>query len=150
MLIISKKELFMDSKLIMCILEIAEVGRDTLGCLIKKSDDSEFRSLMAEEFAEFQDIARNTMEYAARSNINFKSSKRFKANPLSGLKLGTFSARKSPSYMSEMLIISNTIGLVDIKKSLKEYSEANEEVKSLAYRLLDITNKNIQELLSFV
>ncbi|NLB60905.1 MAG: hypothetical protein GX802_00500 [Clostridiales bacterium] len=140
----------MDSKLIMCILEVAEVGRDTLGCFIKKSVDCEFRSLMAEEFAEFQDISRNTMEYAARSNINFKSSKRFKANPFSGLKLGTFSAKKSPSCMAEMLIINNTIGLIDIKRGLKEFNEANEETKSLAYHSLDVVNKNIQELLSYV
>ena len=30
----------MDASVIKCILEVSEVGRDTLGNLIKKSDDS--------------------------------------------------------------------------------------------------------------
>lgn len=140
----------MDASVIKCILEVSEVGRDTLGNLIKKSDDSGFRSVMADEFAKFQDITRNTMEYAAKNNISFKSSKKFRTNPLSNFRLGTLSIKKTPEYMAEMLVVSNIIGLIDIKKALKECGEANEDVKALAYSLIDVLNSNIQEMLSFV
>ena len=105
---------------------------------------------MADEFAKFQDITRNTMEYAAKNNISFKSSKKFRVKSFVKFQVRYAVNQKTPEYMAEMLVVSNIIGLIDIKKALKECSEANEDVKALAYSLIDVLNSNIQEMLSFV
>ena len=54
-------------------------------------------------------------------------------------------ANKSPSHISEMLIQGSTMGIIDLTKKLKEYAEADQEILSLANKLLKLEQNNVEE-----
>lgn len=54
-------------------------------------------------------------------------------------------ANKSPSHISEMLIQGSTMGIVDLTKKLKKYTDADEEILALANKLLQLEQNNVEE-----
>lgn len=50
---------------------------------------------------------------------------------------------KSTSHIAEMIIQGATMGVIDITKRIKEYSEVDEEILELANDLLKFEQRNI-------
>jgi hypothetical protein len=45
---------------------------------------------------------------------------------------------KTPSHISEMLIQGSTMGIIDISKKIKEYTNVDKEIHDLANKLLQL------------
>jgi hypothetical protein len=54
-------------------------------------------------------------------------------------------ADKSPEHIAEMMIQGSTMGVIQITRKLKEYNEADEEIKYMGEHLLTLEQQNIDE-----
>lgn len=59
-------------------------------------------------------------------------------------------ADKTPSHISEMLIIGSTMGVINAVKNLKKYEDAEPRIVRLMERLLKFEEENIQQLKEFL
>ena len=57
---------------------------------------------------------------------------------------------KTPSHISEMLIIGSNMGVINAVKNLKKYKDAETGIVSLMERLLKFEENNIQQLKDFL
>lgn len=57
---------------------------------------------------------------------------------------------KTPSHISEMLIIGSNMGVIDVIKNIKKYQEAEREIVGVMEKLLRLEEKNIQKLKEFI
>ncbi len=57
---------------------------------------------------------------------------------------------KTPSHISEMLIIGSNMGVINAVKNMKKYQDAEPGILSLMERLLRFEENNIQQLKAFL
>lgn len=139
-----------NKELLESIYKTAELGRDILGKLIKTCDDSNFRFAMATEFAEYLAIIDDAKAHAERSGQSLEPNKRkTKSAVHSALKLNVM-IDKTSSHLAEMLVQGSTMGVIEIKRSLRENAQADEEVVGLGERLLQTEQNNIRSMLEYV
>ena len=54
------------------------------------------------------------------------------------------------SKLARMMAFGSLAGVVDIKRKIREYSDADEDIKNIAHELLERELKNLARLLAFV
>jgi hypothetical protein len=123
----------------------AEMGKDTINQLIGISQDDEYKKMLRSQFEEYKMIYDSTNEKLKELNKEAKD-----INALS--KVSTYAminlkilANKSPSHISEMLIQGSTMGIIDLTKKLKEYSNADKKILDLVNKLLELEQNNVEE-----
>jgi hypothetical protein len=57
---------------------------------------------------------------------------------------------KTPSHISEMLIIGSNMGIIDAIKNLKKYKDAEPSIVKLMEKLLKFEEDNVQQLKQFL
>lgn len=57
---------------------------------------------------------------------------------------------KTPSHISEMLIIGSNMGIIDAIKKLKKYKDAEQDIIKLMEKLLKFEEDNVQQLKQFL
>ncbi|KPU43266.1 hypothetical protein OXPF_32800 [Oxobacter pfennigii] len=123
----------------------AEMGIDTIHQLIGISQDEEYKKMLRSQLQEYKIIYDSTEEKLKEINKAAKDINAFsKGSAYAMINLKTL-ANKSPSHISEMLIQGSTTGIVDITKKLKEYADADDEILSLANKLLILEQNNVEE-----
>ncbi|MEG1548596.1 MAG: hypothetical protein RR232_01315 [Clostridia bacterium] len=137
-----------NKELLHTIYENAAIGKQTLGRLIKKSKDATFRNVMAEQFAEYQKLLceaenlRNIFETSSVAHIP-------RTPIFASLYLNT-ALDATSSHMAEMVIQGSTMGIIDMRRQLRELSGADTAVISLGEKLLLIEENNIRQMYNYV
>lgn len=121
------------------------MGKNTISQLIGISQDEEYKRLLQSQLQEYTTIYNSTDKKLKELNKDAKNINSFsKASTYAMINLKTLT-NKSPSHISEMLIQGNTMGIIDLTKKLKEYDDADQEILSLANKLLKLEQNNIEE-----
>jgi hypothetical protein len=114
--------------------------------ILKEGEDIEFREVLKEQLNDYTNIANSAME------LLYKEGKKVKdINAMSkiasyiGIKMGTLKSDSS-SNLAEMMLKGSTMGITDITKHLNKYTNVDKEVRSLADKLLELEEDNIEAL----
>lgn len=127
------------------IYQNAEMGKDTINQLIDISQDEGYKKLLQSQLEEYTSIYDRTDKKLKELDKEAKSINSFsKASTYAMINFKTL-ANKSPSHISEMLIQGSTMGIIDLTKKLKEYADADQEILSLANKLLKLEQNNVEE-----
>lgn len=127
------------------IYQNAEMGKNTISQLINISQDEEYKKLLQSQLQEYTSIYDSTDRKLKEFNKEAKNINSFsKASTYVMINLKTM-VNKSPSHISEMLIQGSTMGIIHITKKLKEYADADQEILSLANKLLKLEQNNVEE-----
>lgn len=127
------------------IYQNAEMGKNTISQLIGISQDEEYKKLLRSQLQEYASIYGSTDKKLRELNKDAKNINAFsKVTTYAMINLKTL-ANKSPSHISEMLIQGSTMGIIDLTKKLKEYADADQEILSLANKLLQFEQNNVEE-----
>ena len=59
-------------------------------------------------------------------------------------------ADKSSDHIAEMMIQGSIMGVIDMSRSLKRYSQAESSVKKLGEKLIETEENNIQQMKGFL
>jgi hypothetical protein len=139
-----------NAELLNFVYQNSQMGVDTIKQLTALTEDEQFKAHLESEYNEYNEI-----HIAARKALNENG---YDEKGISGMeKLKTYLvlnmqtlSDKSPSHISEMLIIGSNMGAVNAVRSLKKYQNAEPAIVSLMDRLLKFEENNIQQLKGFL
>ncbi|HOV26689.1 MAG TPA: hypothetical protein PK566_10075 [Pseudobacteroides sp.] len=123
----------------------AEMGEDTIKQLLGIARNDEFKDMLRSQLDEYKlinDMANDKLKELGKSPKDLGAIT--KARTYMAINLKTMT-NKSPSNISQMMIQGSTMGIIDITKKMKEYSDADKEVMDLAQRLLTFEQRNVDE-----
>lgn len=139
-----------NAELLNFVYQNSQMGVNTISQLIDIAEDSNFKKHLESQYKEYREI-----NDAARKALNKNG---FDEKGISTLdKIKTYSminmqtlTDKTPSHISEMLIIGSNMGIIDAVKNIKKYKDAESNILNLMKRLLKFEENNIQELKEFL
>ena len=132
------------------IYQNSQMGVDTIEQLMGIVEDNNFKRHLKSQFNEYKKI-----HDAAQKSLNENGYDEKGISTLSKIKtylminIQTLTD-KTPSHISEMLIIGSNMGVINAVKNLKKYKDAEPGIISLMEQLLKFEENNIQQLKEFL
>ena len=128
----------------------AEMGRDGLYYVLRKTDDPAFRRLVETQLMEYQSIMDDAGDRLRNAGQTPQGSP-----PAAKLLARLTASRKAaqnntPSALAEMLIQGSAMGVTKIARQLSLYRSRCEEAAELAARLQKTEENNIHQLKSYL
>lgn len=133
------------------IYQNAQMGQDTITQLIKITEENnDFKELLEKQKNEYKDIFDQCDKYINKMNSEPKGiGKMAEFSTYFMINIKTITD-KSPSHISEMLMQGSVMGIIEIRKNLKKYQEADQSILDLGKRLLKIEEHNLDECKKFL
>lgn len=138
-----------NKELVKAVYHNAEMSKDIIGRMIKICDDPSLRAALAEEYAQYHEITCESKGICDEKGYFVKTKKQGKAAIFSGMAINTM-INKSTPHLAEMMVQGSTMGVIDMKRALREYPGAEENVRTLAEKLMHTEQNNIKCMLEFV
>ena len=132
------------------IFQNSEMGTNTLAELIEICEDKPFKQVLVKQQEGYTSInteAKNLIESEEKEPKGVSTFDQIKTYIM--IKASTLNDR-SPSHFAEMMIQGSTMGTVALCKQLNSYKDVKTEIRTLAKRLLDFEEKNIEELKKYL
>jgi hypothetical protein len=139
-----------NAELLNFIYQNSQMGVDTIKQLIGIVEDEEFKKHLESQFNEYKEIhnaAQNALNENGYDEKGIGALNKIKTYLMINIQTLT---DKTPSHISEMLIIGSNMGIINAVKNLKEYHNAEPGIVSLMERLLRFEENNIQQLKVFL
>lgn len=133
------------------IYQNAQMGQDTITQLIKITEENnDFKELLEKQKNEYKDIFDQCDKCINKMNSEPKGiGKMAEFSTYFMINIKTITD-KSPSHISEMLMQGSVMGIIEIRKNLKKYQEADQSILDLGKRLLKIEEHNLDECKKFL
>lgn len=139
-----------NTELLEYVFQNSEMGVNTLSQLIDQSHDDAFKKHLNAQLNEYDAIHNE-----AKNKIQIKGDKEKGVGKFNEIKtylminIQTLTD-KSASHIAEMLIIGSNMGIIQAIKKLKDYKDADEDVKALMNRLLEFEENNVRRLKNYL
>lgn len=132
------------------IYQNARMGCESISYVSDKSEDENFKSALLKQYNEYDKIAHDAAELLGESGEPAKEKGPVsKAMLWSGVQMNTI-ADKTPDHIAEMMIQGSIMGIIDMSRNLKRYSETKTAVKKIGERLIETEENNIQSMKGFL
>ena len=137
-----------DTKELICsIQENASIGKDTLAKLIKHCGDATLRNVLAEQFADYHKLIEEAERLTCGDGCQMKKVKR--APIFAGMCLN-LAMDSTSTHIAEMVIQGSLMGFIEMKRQLRECSDADAAVRELAERLALTESANLRRMYDFI
>lgn len=139
-----------NAELLNFVYQNSQMGVDTIKQLINIVEDEEFKKHLESQFNEYKGIhsaAQNALNENGYDEKGIGTLDKIKTYLMINMQTLT---DKTPSHISEMLIIGSNMGVINAVKNLKKYQNAEPSIISLMERLLKFEENNIQQLKEFL
>ena len=139
-----------NAELLNFIYQNSQMGVDTIKQLIGIVEDNNFKKHLESQFNEYKEIHCAAQKALNESGYDEKGiGKLDKIKTYLMINMQTMTD-KTPSHISEMLIIGSNMGIINAVKNLKKYKEADPDILSLMEKLLKFEENNVQQLKEFL
>lgn len=139
-----------NAELLNFIYQNSQMGVETIQQLMGIVRDEKFKKQLESQFKEYEEIHSTARKMLNENGYDEKGiSAMEKIRTYLMLNMQTMTD-KSPSHISEMLIIGSNMGIINAVKNLKKYKGAESKIKSLMERLLKFEENNVQRLKEFL
>ena len=140
----------MDSaKLSGFIYKKAQMGIFTIPLVAAQCKDASFKALLKRQYAFYKYAARRAAKKIRDKEIVLSSCEKIRVAAM--IKFNSFPyPYTAVSKLARMMAFGSLAGVVDIKRKIREYSDADEDIKNIAHELLERELKNLARLLAFV
>ncbi len=126
------------------------MGVDTVNQLIGIVEDEHFKKHLQSQLNEYREINNTSESLLNKNGYDEKGISKFsKIKTYMMINMQTMT-NKTPSHISEMLIIGSNMGVIDAVKNLKKYSNAESDILALMKKLLQFEENNIQQIKNFL
>lgn len=139
-----------NAELLNFIYQNSQMGVDTINQLIGITEDENFKKYLNSQLNEYREIhttAKSLLNQNGYDEKGISAFEQIKTYLMINMQTLT---DKTPSHISEMLIIGSNMGVIDAVKNIKRYQEAEREIVGLMEKLLRFEENNIQQLKSFL
>lgn len=128
----------------------AKMGSDSINYLTDKITDAALLSDLQTQHSSYSSIINKTQtELANNQALPKETSPASQVGLWSGVQLNTL-VDKSPCHIAEMLIQGSTMGVIDMTKTLKEYSDAPQNLKDIGQELIQLEENSIQKMKQYL
>jgi hypothetical protein len=139
-----------NAELLNFIYQNSQMGVDTISQLIDINEGGEFRKHLNSQYNEYKEIHNTAQKKLNENGFDEKGIGALdKLKTYLMINMQTLTD-KSPSHISEMLMIGSNMGIINAVKNIKKYSDAEPSILSLMERLLKLEENNIQQLKKFL
>lgn len=139
-----------NAELLNFVYQNSQMGVDTISQLLDIVDDPEYKKVLDSQLNEYELINRSTRALLNDNGYEEKGiSALDKARTYLSLNVQTLTD-KSPSHVSEMLIIGSNMGVINAVKNMKKYKNAEQPILDQMDKLLKFEESNIQQLKTFL
>lgn len=139
-----------NAELLNFVYQNSQMGVDTIKQLIDIAQDEEFKKHLESQFNEYKEIHITAKTMLNKNGYNEKGISAFdKIKTYIMINMQTLTD-KTPSHISEMLIIGSNMGVVNAVKNLKKYKDAEKDILGLMEKLLKFEENNIAQLKAFL
>ncbi len=132
-----------NAQLLQDIYQNTVMGKVALNQLIKRCEDANFRKAMADQFAEYHQVQTEAQRLLKATHLEPKQPPVFPLRIHTSLNLRLDS---TSTHMAEMLMQGSVMGIVDLSRSLRKYSQADSEARALGEQLLRTEENNLRRL----
>ena len=129
------------------VFQNAQMGVDSTQRLIELVEDKPFQSVLIAQRNRYQDVYDRTLQLSDQELKGKKTLQKLSSTMM--INLQTIKD-KTPSHLAGMMIQGNTMGVIDMTKSLRENQAADPPVLALAQDLLSMQKGNIEEMKSYL
>lgn len=139
-----------NAELLNFIYQNAQMGTETIQQIIDIVKDDEFIKHLGTQYDEYKKILNEAQDLLNQNGYDEKGINTFeKLRTYLTINMQTLTDR-TPSHISEMLLIGSNMGVINAIKNLKHYPNADTHIRSLMERLLESEENNIQQLKNFL
>ena len=139
-----------NNELLTKIYQNARMGCDSISYVSEKSKDEDMRESLLEQHRKYSDIAQDATKLLNESGEPAKDKGPVsKAMIWSSVQMNTL-ADKTSDHIAEMMIQGSMMGVIDMSRNLKRYSDTDKPVLSLGERLIEAEERNIQNMKSYL
>lgn len=139
-----------NAELLNFIYQNSEMGVNTISQLIGIVEDEDFKNHLKSQFDEYEEIHTAAKSLLNKNGYDEKGiSALEKTRTYLMINMQTLTD-KTPSHVSEMLIIGSNMGVIDAVKNIKRYQGAEPDIVELMERLLRFEENNVQQLKKFL
>ena len=132
------------------IYQNARMGCESITYVSEKSNDEQLKQSLLKQHEQYNGIA---VDATKLLNENGEPAK--EKNPVSkamlwsGVQMNTL-ADKTSDHIAEMMIQGSMMGVIDMSRNLKRFSDTDGKVISLGEKLIEVEEKNIQRMKGFL
>ena len=128
----------------------AEMGKGTIPVVLDAVEDPAMQTALRHQLSEYETVAKTAEEMLQRRGLPAKDPGAFQ-QAMSGMMIRAQTLTdKSPSHVAEMMIRGSTMGTVQMTREIHRWEAAEEETVALAKKLLQIEERNIQQMKKFL
>ncbi len=139
-----------NAELLDFVYQNAQMGVGTIDQLVHIVNNEEFKEHLSAQLEEYRSILSEAKELLNNNGCDEKGiSTCSKIKTYISIRLQT-AKDQSPSHIAEMLILGSNMGIIDAIKNLKQYEDAEEDIRNLMKRLLKFEEENVQQLKHFL
>ena len=139
-----------NAELLNFIYQNSQMGVGTIEHLIGINEDEEFKKLLTSQLNGYREIRTDVKSLLNKNGYDEKGiSTLEKTRTYLMINMQTL-INKTPSHISEMLIIGSNMGVIDAIKNIKKYQGAEREILELMDKLLKFEDENIKQLKNFL
>lgn len=139
-----------NAELLNFVYKNSQMGVTTIKQLIGIVEDNDFKKHLESQFNEYQEIHKAAQESLNENGYDEKGIGALdKIKTYWMINMETL-MDKTPSHISEMLIIGSNMGIIKAVKDLKKYKNAEPCIITLMERLLRFEENNVQQLKKFL
>ncbi|NLZ73254.1 MAG: hypothetical protein GX905_05490 [Bacteroidales bacterium] len=139
-----------NAELLNFIYQNSQMGVDTINQLIDIVEDENFKKQLESQLNEYKEIhsaAKKSLNENGYDEKGIGTLEKIRTYLMINMQTLT---DKTPSHISEMLIIGSNMGIINAVKNLKKYKDAESDILSLMKRLLKFEEDNVQQLKEFL
>lgn len=139
-----------NAELLNFVYQNSQMGVDTLNQMTGIAENEDFKKHLESQLNEYKEINNTAKTMLNKNGYDEKGIGAFnKAKTYLTINMQTLND-KSPSHLSEMLILGSNMGVIDAIKNTRKYDEAEPEIVGLMDKLLVFEENNIQQLKKFL
>lgn len=132
------------------IYENAQMGGESISYLTDSIRDKSMLSDLQMQHKQYSDLSNKASEKLAKMSMTPKSASPIsQAGVWSGVKMNTL-VDKSNDHIAEMMIQGSMMGVIDMSRTLKEYSDISQSTKGLGEELIKVEENNVQRMKEYL
>jgi len=132
------------------VFENAQMGGESIGYLTDKIGDPNMLSDLQTQHKQYSDLSNKASTQLAEYSHTPKSvSPITQMGVWSGVQLNTL-VNKSNDHIAEMMIQGSMMGVIDMSRTLKEYSDISQDAKKLGQDLIGMEENNVQRMKQYL
>lgn len=135
-----------DAELLSALHKTAEMGKNTLDKVTENMKDGnmkEYIEFLCKDYAKLYDITEQKLRSRNEDVKDINSMLKLMSRAMINMKINETTTE---TEIAEMVIEGSVQGVVKTTRVLKDYEDCEEDIKSLAYRLLYVENRTIESM----